>query len=351
MIKDESYFKELINKLETNKNLTADEFLQILSNDDLNELLAERARAVRERYYGKDVYIRGLIEFTSYCKNNCYYCGLRRDNNNAERYRLNKAEILSCAEGGYRLGFRTFVLQGGEDAYFNDDILIDIIKAIKLKYPDCAVTLSIGERDIESYKKLFEAGADRYLLRHETADKNHYNYLHPKEMSYEHRVKCLKVLKEIGYQVGCGMMIGSPKQTKEHLLADIRFLQEIQPDMVGIGPFIPHHDTPYAGESAGTLEETLRLLSIVRLILPYCLLPATTALGTISPMGRERGILAGANVVMPNLSPTAVRGKYLLYDNKICTGDEAAECISCMAKRVESVGYKIVVSRGDRYGI
>ena len=342
---------KLIDKLAINGDLTDEEFMEILTGKNLNSYLAKKAIAVKEKYYGKDVYIRGLIEFTNYCKNNCYYCGIRRDNNNAERYRLTKEEIISCADMGYKLGFRTFVLQGGEDAHFTDDIMTDIISGIKLKYPDCAVTLSIGERTNESYQRLFEAGAERYLLRHETADKSHYNSLHPQEMSYEHRIQCLKNLKKIGYQVGAGMMIGSPGQTKEHLLSDIRFLQEIQPDMVGIGPFIPHRDTPYADKKGGTLEETLRLLSIIRLILPKCLLPATTALGTISATGREQGILAGANVVMPNLSPKSVRGKYLLYDNKICAGDEAAECIRCMKNRMESVGCRIVESRGDRYGV
>ncbi len=350
MKKNELYFRKLVDKLAKNSDLTDDEFMEILSDNDFNADLAQKARVVREKYYGKYVYIRGLIEFTNYCKNNCRYCGIRRDNKNAERYRLMKDEIIACADIGYKLGFRTFVLQGGEDAYFTDDIMIDIVRGIKAKYHDCAITLSLGERSKESYQKLFDAGAERYLLRHETADKEHYNMLHPKEMSYENRVKCLENLKAIGYQVGAGMMIGSPKQTKEHLLADIRFLQKIQPDMVGIGPFIPHRDTPYKNEKGGTLEETLRLLSIVRLILPNCLLPATTALGTISPNGREQGILAGANVVMPNLSPENVRGKYLLYDNKICTGDEAAVCIRCMKSRIESIGYRIIESRGDRYG-
>ena len=342
--------KKIIDKLAKTGELTDDEFMEILTRNDINALLAQKARDVREKYYGKDVYIRGLIEFTSYCKNNCHYCGIRRDNKNAERYRLTKEEIIACADIGYKLGFRTFVLQGGEDAYFTDDVMADIVSGIKSKYPDCAITLSIGERTKKSYQRLFDAGAERYLLRHETADKAHYNMLHPKEMSCENRVQCLKDLKDIGYQIGAGMMIGSPGQTKEHLLTDIRFLQEIQPDMVGIGPFIPHHDTPYANEKGGTLEETLRLLSIIRLILPYCLLPATTALGTISPNGREKGILAGANVVMPNLSPKDVRGKYLLYDNKICTGDEAAECIRCMKSRMENIGYRVVEARGDRYG-
>ena len=340
--------RKSVDKLALEGDLTDDEFLTLLSADEsIDEYLFQKAAAVRQKHYESDIYIRGLIEFTNYCKNDCFYCGIRRSNKNAERYRLTREEILLCAKNGHDLGFRTFVLQGGEDAYFNDEKLADIVRSLKEKYPDSAVTLSIGERTRESYQKLFDAGADRYLLRHETADIAHYNLLHPPEMSYENRVRCLKDLKEIGYQVGAGMMIGSPYQTKEHLLADIRFLQKFKPDMVGIGPFIPHHDTEYKDQKAGSLKQTLRLLSIIRLILPKVLLPATTALGTISPTGREQGILAGANVIMPNLSPKTVRKKYLLYDNKICTGDEAAECISCLTRRVQSVGCRIKISRGD----
>ncbi|MBR3331457.1 MAG: [Mogibacterium sp.] len=343
------YQFDLADKLESEKNLTDEEFAAVLLCDapGFDEYLAEKARAVREKYYGKAVYMRGLIEFTNICKNNCYYCGIRRDNANAERYRLSEEQILSCCDIGYELGFRTFVLQGGEDPYYTDELIVSIVSAIKGRYPDCAVTLSIGEREKESYQKFFDAGADRYLLRHETADKSHYEMLHPAELSFDHRMQCLKDLKDIGYQVGCGMMVGSPYQTTEHLVKDLRFLQEFKPEMVGIGPFIPHHDTQYADCAAGTVEMTVRLLSIIRLLLPDVLLPATTALGTIDPRGREKGILAGANVVMPNLSPSDVRGKYLLYDNKICTGDEAAECIRCMAMRISSVGYETVVDRGD----
>ena len=343
------YQFDLADKLESEKNLTDEEFAAVLLCDSpgFDEYLAEKARAVREKYYGKAVYMRGLIEFTNICKNNCYYCGIRRDNANAERYRLSEEQILSCCDIGYELGFRTFVLQGGEDPYYTDELIVSIVSAIKGRYPDCAVTLSIGEREKESYQKFFDAGADRYLLRHETADKSHYEMLHPAELSFDHRMQCLKDLKDIGYQVGCGMMVGSPYQTTEHLVKDLRFLQEFKPEMVGIGPFIPHHDTQYADYAAGTVEMTVRLLSIIRLLLPDVLLPATTALGTIDPRGREKGILAGANVVMPNLSPSDVRGKYLLYDNKICTGDEAAECIRCMAMRISSVGYETVVDRGD----
>ena len=346
---DTVHLKQLVDRLEGSRDLSDAEFTELLLCEDSEAVayLAERARVVREKIYGKEVYLRGLIEFTNYCKNNCKYCGIRCGNKNAERYRLSKEEILSCCDIGYELGFRTFVLQGGEDPYFNDDRMVDIVSAMRKNHPDCAITLSIGEREKESYQKLFDAGANRYLLRHETADKAHYEYLHPKEMSYDHRMQCLRDLKEIGYQVGCGMMVGSPGQKTEHYIKDLRFMQEFKPEMVGIGPFIPHHDTEYAGEKAGTVEMTLKLLSIIRLILPEVLLPATTALGTIDPTGREKGILAGANVVMPNLSPGNVREKYLLYDNKICTGDEAAECIRCMSLRVSKVGYTVVQSRGD----
>ena len=341
--------KDIIDRLVKERDLTDEEFEKLILCEDkeTTEYLASKAREVREAVYGKEVYLRGLIEFTNYCKNDCLYCGIRRSNKNADRYRLTEEEILSCCEVGYKLGFRTFVLQGGEDAYFNDDVLVPLIKEIKEKYPDCALTLSVGEREKDSYQKLFDAGADRYLLRHETADKEHYESLHPAELSFEHRMQCLWDLKEIGYQVGCGMMIGSPNQTVKHLIKDLRFLQDFKPEMVGIGPFIPHHDTPFADRETGSVDITLKLLSIIRIMLPEVLLPATTALGTADGLGREKGILAGANVVMPNLSPTDVRGKYLLYDNKICTGDEAAECIRCMTLRVQKVGYEVVQKRGD----
>ena len=341
--------KSIIDKLVLNRDLSDEEFEQLILCEDKEsiEYLAAKAREVREKNYGKEVYLRGLIEFTNYCKNDCLYCGIRRSNKNAERYRLTEEQILNCCEVGYKLGFRTFVLQGGEDAYFSDDVLVPLIKEIKEKYPDCALTLSVGEREKDSYQKLFDAGADRYLLRHETADKEHYESLHPAELSFEHRMQCLWDLKEIGYQVGCGMMIGSPNQTVKHLIKDLRFLQDFKPEMVGIGPFIPHHDTPFADRETGSVDITLKLISIIRIMLPEVLLPATTALGTADGLGREKGILAGANVVMPNLSPTDVRGKYLLYDNKICTGDEAAECIRCMTLRVQKVGYEVVKKRGD----
>ena len=341
----------LIEKLKRQSVLTRDEYVSLIRNrtPELAELLYESAREIKRRYYGNDVFIRGLIEFTSFCKNDCYYCGLRCSNRNAERYRLTKEDILLCCRNGYELGFRTFVLQGGEDPYFNADRLVDIIRSIKKEYPDCALTLSVGEKSYEEYKAYFDAGADRYLLRHETADNEHYRMLHPKELSPENRKRCLYDLKRIGYQVGCGFMVGSPWQTEENLADDLLFIKELQPQMVGIGPFIPQHDTPFRDKKSGTLELTLFMLGLLRLTLPTALIPATTALGTIHPLGREKGIQAGANVVMPNLSPVSVRKKYLLYDNKICTGDEAAECKNCLAMRMKSIGCNVVVSRGDCY--
>lgn len=341
--------KSLIDKLEKNHILSKEEYTELIKNfnPEISEYLFEKARNIRHEYYGHDVYIRGLIEFTNYCKNDCLYCGIRHSNKNADRYRLTKDEILDCCKSGYKLGFRTFVLQGGEDSYFTDDIMVDIIKSIKQSYPDCAITLSIGEKSYESYLAYFNAGADRYLLRHETADNEHYGKLHPHNLSPENRKQCLYNLKAIGYQVGCGFMVGSPYQTAENLADDMLFIKELQPHMVGIGPFIAQHDTPFKDMKNGTLELTLFMLGLIRLTLPHVLLPSTTALGTINPKGRELGILAGANVVMPNLSPTTVRKKYLLYDNKICTGDEAAECRFCMQKRMESIGYHVVVDRGD----
>lgn len=350
--------KELIDKLHLERKLEPLEFKNLLQmeenqrydfeeKDKISTYLFEKARTVRQEYYGNKVFTRGLIELTNYCKNDCYYCGIRRSNSNALRYRLEKEDILSCCETGYLLGFRTFVLQGGEDRYYTDRIMTDIIYTIKNKYPDCAVTLSLGEKEYETYKAYFDAGADRYLLRHETSNPEHYRKLHPDEMSLSHRKKCLKDLKEIGFQVGCGIMVGSPFQTIDHLVEDLIYMKELSPHMVGIGPFIPHHDTPFAKENSGTMEQTLFLLGLIRLMLPKVLLPATTALGTINPKGREMGILAGANVVMPNLSPLRVRKNYELYDNKICTGDEAAECWQCMDLRMKSIRYEIVSERGD----
>ncbi len=340
---------ELIGKLSETHSLGLSEYEYLLNNrsEEAARLLAEKARAARELHYGKSVYIRGLIEISNICKNNCLYCGIRAENSKCERYRLSAEDILDCAEEGYALGFRTFVLQGGEDVAFTDDLVCGIIERIKEKYPDCAVTLSLGERSYTSYKRMFDSGADRYLLRHETADKEHYEKLHPPQMSFGNRMECLRNLKEIGYQTGCGFMVGSPYQTNALLAKDLKFVEEFSPAMCGIGPFIPHNATPFADLPAGSAELTCYLLSMIRLIHPKILLPATTALGTILPDGRERGILSGANVVMPNLSPVSVRKKYELYDNKICTGDEAAQCIKCLAARVAATGCEIVTDRGD----
>ena len=337
----------ILEKLKKTGDLTDAEFCRLLQCRTMDGALFAAADAVRREVYGTDVYVRGLIEFTNYCRNNCLYCGIRRDNHQADRYRLTQTQILECCANGYALGFRTFVLQGGEDAWYTDAQICELVSRIRREYPDCAITLSIGEKSKESYQAYFDAGADRYLLRHETASARLYGALHPQEMSMLHRQQCLYDLKEIGYQVGAGFMVGAPGQTTEDLLCDLRFLQKLSPDMIGIGPFIAHGCTPFADKENGTLELTLRLLAILRLMFPYVLLPATTALGTIHPMGRELGLRAGANVVMPNLSPVDVRKKYMLYDNKICTGEEAAECRSCLNRRVEAAGYRIVTARGD----
>ena len=329
------------------KNFTEEELKHLIEDETANEALATEADAVRRQVYGDTVFVRGLIEFTNYCRNNCYYCGIRKGNAQAERYRLTKEEILACADEGYTLGYRTFVLQGGEDPHYTDLELCHIVEAVKTLHPDCAVTLSVGERKRESYQMYFAAGADRYLLREETADVCHYRQLHPEPMDGEARKRCLWDLKEIGYQVGAGFMVGSPFQTTEHLIEDLMFLKELQPDMIGIGPFLTHAQTPFASYENGSAAKTLRLVSILRLMFPYVLLPATTALGTLDPLGREKGLKAGANVLMPNLSPVTVRKKYELYDNKICTGDESAQCRNCLEKRVENAGYRIVTDRGD----
>ena len=341
--------RALIERLANERCLSEAEYVALIETRSAESaaLLREKAVAVRRSIYGDAVFTRGLIEISNICKNNCLYCGIRRGNANARRYRLTPEQILSCCEEGHALGFRTFVLQGGEDGWFTDEVLCCIVGEIKRRFSDCAVTISLGERGRESYQRLFDAGADRYLLRHETADPAHYAKLHPEEMSYENRMRCLRDLKSIGYQVGCGFMVGSPFQTSATLAKDLKFIETFKPDMCGIGPFIPHHDTPFRGAPAGALELTLILLSIIRLIHPPVLLPATTALGTIHPEGRERGILAGGNVVMPNLSPVEVRSDYELYDNKICTGEESAQCRGCLERRMAGIGYRLVVDRGD----
>lgn len=340
-------FKSLPIKLKEEKNLGDEELLKLLSTNEYDSELHTLADEVRREIYGEDVYIRGLIEISNYCKNDCYYCGIRRGNKSAVRYRLAKDDILACCEEGYKLGFRTFVMQGGEDPYYTDDVMCGIVSAVRERYSDCAITLSLGERSYESYLALYNAGANRYLLRHETANAEHYGKLHPQSMNLQNRKDCLFNLKEIGYQVGSGFMVGSPYQTTENLVEDLRFLQKLSPDMIGIGPYVTHAQTPFASFENGSVELTLRLLSVLRLMFPYVLLPSTTALGTLHPQGRELGLKAGANVVMPNLSPVKVRKLYELYENKICTGEEAAQCRGCLEKRVEAAGYKIVTDIGN----
>lgn len=341
--------REWIDRLEADGMLPQQEWVRLLTcwTDEEREYAAGKARVICDRIYGKQVFVRGLIEFTNYCRNDCYYCGIRRGNRKAERYRLSREDILECCHAGYGLGFRTFVLQGGEDPWFTVERMTGIIRDIKVRYPDCAVTLSIGERTEAEYRAYRDAGADRYLLRHETADPLHYGRLHPQEMSFDKRIQCLEQLKGLGYQTGCGFMVGSPGQSAETLAQDMELIHRLKPQMVGIGPFIPQKDTPFGGEAAGGMELTLFLLSLIRIMEKDVLLPATTALGTIHPQGRELGILAGANVVMPNLSPLNVRKKYLLYDNKISTGTEAAECRADLEERMRAIGYEVVTARGD----
>lgn len=348
-----SDLKLLIDKLaaagEGAAMLTKEELVRLLDgcSSELTEYAAEKARRVQLHHYGNKIFVRGLIEYSSYCKNDCLYCGLRRSNRCAERYRLDPETILACCELGYDLGFRTFVLQGGEDPRFTDELLVPLVSEMRKRWSDCAITLSLGERSKESYQKLYNAGANRYLLRHEAASEELYSKLHPAELKLETRKRCLADLKEIGYQVGAGFMVGAPGQTTGHLAEDMLYLYDLQPEMVGIGPFLPHHDTPFRDEKAGSLEMTIFLLALTRLMLPKVLLPATTALGTLHPEGRERGVLAGANVIMPNLSPDDVKKKYLLYDGKISTGDEAAEAVENLRKRMAKIGYEVVSERGD----
>ncbi len=341
--------KELINKLYKEHRLDRQEWTQVLSDFTEEDRIyaAGLAREVADSIYGKDIYIRGIVEFSNICKQNCYYCGLRCGNSKLERYRLTEQQILECCDSGYEYGFRTFVLQSGEDPYYTTETICSIVKCLKERHPDCAVTLSLGEKTYEEYKAYREAGADRYLLRHETANEEHYGKLHPAEMSWKNRMECLDNLKKLGYQTGCGVMIGSPEQTVECLVDDMLYMQDFEPEMIGLGPFLPHSDTPFRDKPKGSYEMTLYMISLCRLMLPTVLLPATTALGTIRPNGREQGVLAGANVIMPNLSPVQVRDKYMLYDNKICTGDTSSECRGCIERRMKSIGYKVVITRGD----
>ena len=341
--------KDIVDQIAATRDITPEQLARLLTTDDRETIqhLYDTAHATAQQYYGNKIFMRGLIEISNHCKNDCLYCGIRRSQPDVRRYRLTKEEILDCCEQGYALGFRTYVLQGGEDGWFDDDRMCDIVAAIRQQYTDCAITLSLGERSRESYQRLYDAGANRYLLRHETADPAHYARLHPTEMSFDNRMRCLQDLRDIGYQVGCGFMVGSPYQTIDTLYKDLQFIRQFKPQMVGIGPFIPASGTPFADRPAGSVETTLRLLSLIRLLHPPVLLPATTALGTLHPRGRELGIMAGANVVMPNLSPREHRKDYNLYDNKLCTGDEAAECRVCLDRRIRTTGSQLVVDRGD----
>ncbi|MBQ8183296.1 MAG: [Clostridia bacterium] len=339
----------LAEKLYQTHSLSTEEYETLIKErtPETARYLTEKADEIRRKFYGNQVFVRGLIEISNICKNDCYYCGIRGSNANCQRYRLTPQEILECCKEGYALGFRTFVMQGGEDGFFTDEILCDLICEIKKIYPDCAVTLSLGERSKDSYEKLYNAGADRYLLRHEAVDEELYSKLHPDKMQLENRLQCVRNLKEIGFQTGCGFMVGAPCQNASHIAKDLKFIESFKPDMCGIGPFVPHKDTIFKSFEQGSAELTIYLLSIIRLICPNVLLPATTALGTVDPTGREKGILAGANVVMPNLSPETVRKKYDLYDNKISTGAESAQCLKNLEERMESIGFKVVYKRGD----
>ena len=345
--------KQLIDKIANNGYAEKEEFLHILDNIGGQDLqyLYNKGAEVAKKHYGNQIFIRGLIEVSSYCKNDCYYCGLRKSNIKCQRYRLTKEEILLCCDTGYKAGFRTFVMQGGEDPKFTDQLVVDIVSTIKAKYPDCAVTLSLGEKSKEQYKMYRYAGADRYLLRHETINDAHYGKLHPKTMHLKDRVQCLNNLKELGFQTGAGFMVGSPFQTNENIAEDLFFLQNFKPQMIGIGPFIPHCDTPFSDYPSGSVEKTLVCLALLRLTNPKVLLPATTALGSVDENGRIKGVLAGANVIMPNLSPKEVREKYMLYNNKLSSGLEAGEYINQLRELFVEVGYNIVVSRGDSLNI
>ncbi len=342
--------EKLLVKLYEENELSRDEIVHIINEIDAagKKKLYDLARMKQREYYDDHVYLRGLIEFSNICRRNCLYCGIRRSNRNVERYRLKKSQIVQCCEEGYQLGYRSFVLQSGEDNYYTVHRLTALVEKIRANFPDVAITLSVGERDELTYQKLYDAGADRYLLRHETASRRLYGILHPKA-SYDERMDCLRVLKRIGYQVGSGFMVGLPKQTAEDLADDLLFLKELNPDMIGIGPFIPHSETPLKFMKGGSLDQTLVMIALARLIVPDSLIPATTAIGSIHPLGRELALNAGANVVMPNLSPMSVRSKYELYDNKICTTDQPDQCYHCMERRIESVGFKVNRGRGDSY--
>ena len=343
--------KIFVERLVKGDRLNASEMGQLLSSavqdPTILQLLRENAVRTARQQFGLGIYIRGLIELSSYCKCNCLYCGLRRSNRDAERDRRTAEEVLECCKEGYKLGFRTFVLQGGEDGTHSDEWLEMLICQMRSLYPDVAITLSLGERSEQSYIRLKRAGANRYLLRHEAANAALYESLHPDGRGLQHRLMCAEALQRSGYQVGLGMMIGVKGQTIDHIVEDLMLIERMKPEMVGIGPFLPHKATPLGGEPAGDLNLTLATIAIVRLLLPKALLPSTTALATLTPRGRLEGILSGANVVMPNLSPSDVRAKYAIYENKASWGKEAAEGLEALERELESIGYHIDYSRGD----
>ena len=339
----------LIRTLDREHRLSGDQWERLFTEytPEDADFAIELARQRTLERFGRKIWFRGIVEFSNICKCDCHYCGIRCSNHQVSRYRLSPEDILACCAEGYAGGFRTFVLQGGEDGWFTDERMASVIRAIKEKYPDCAVTLSLGERSRESYQMLFDAGADRYLLRHETADEGHFRMLHPENQTLSNRLRCLRDLKDIGYQTGCGIMVGTPGQTPATLASDMIFMQELQPQMIGVGPFLPHQDTPFRNEKPGSVELTLFILALCRLMLPKVLLPATTALGTAESDGRIRGVLAGCNVIMPNLSPASVRKKYMLYDNKAGTDLTAAEGVALLRRQMDTIGYQVVVGRGD----
>lgn len=347
-IKDERVF-DLLDKLKNERKLQKEEFLYILDNINIDSFvyLKKLSRAVTDTTYGKSVYLRGLIEISNYCSRSCNYCGIRRENDQVNRYRLTKEEILNSCKIGYDLGFKTFVMQGGEDNYFTKEVLSDIISTIKEHYPDVAVTLSIGERSFEDYQAFYDAGADRFLLRHEAYSKRLYEHLHPSSMSYHNRIECVKNLKEIGFQAGIGMMVGSPSQTNEDLAEDLIFMQELLPAMCGIGPYISHPNTPFKNEETGNPKHTLVMVALARLILPKALLPATTALATLDKEIRLEALRLGANVVMPNLTPLEPRKSYEIYQGKKISGSEAAEEMKNIIEEIENIGLKVDHVRGD----
>ncbi len=339
----------LVEALEKGERLGEEDFFALLTHRDpqTDQRLRDGASRVRERIYGDTVFVRGLIEITNHCKNDCLYCGIRCSNSRAERYRLTEEQILACAHRGAEMGFSTFVLQGGEDPYFTDERLCRLVERLKETYPDKAVTLSLGERGRESYRRLRQAGADRYLLRHESADAAHYARLHPPKMRLETRMRALYDLRELGFQVGCGMMVESPYQTARHLAKDLAFIAHFQPEMCGIGPFIPHGETPFASYGAGSGALTCFLLALVRLSCPAVLLPATTALNTLDEGSRAKGMQWGANVVMPNLSPEDAKARYQLYHRKLSHGAEALEGLAQLKNEMNAIGRRVVMDRGD----